>query len=58
MMNKIKDVYSWAWTVDWGRGPELCFWSEPTKKDLLKNGKPSPEAKAVRVRMSVSRNKS
>lgn len=35
----------WAWLCDFG----LCQWAAPTKKMLLKEKKPSPEAKPVKV---------
>ena len=38
---------SWAWLCDFG----LCLWSLPTKRQLMADGKPSPNAKAVRVRL-------
>jgi len=45
---KIKSEPAYAWECDFG----LCRWAEPTPKQLMKNsGKPSNEAKAVRVRI-------
>ena len=44
---KIKSEPAYAWECNFG----LCKWTEPTK-DILEGGpKPSPEAKAVRVRI-------
>ena len=36
---------AWAWIADFG----LCLWAMPTKQKLVADGKPSREAKAVRV---------
>ncbi len=38
-------VYGWAWLCDFG----LCEWAEPTKEQLMRQSKPSPEAKPVYV---------
>ena len=40
-------VTAWAWKCDFG----LCRWAEPDRERLRRNGKPSPEAKSVAVRM-------
>ena len=42
-----KEVTAWAWLMEGG----LCYWAEPTREQLMAPGKPSPEAKAVRVRL-------
>lgn len=47
----IKQVYVWTWLCDFGKGPELCRFAMADKKVLLMDGKPTPGAKAVRVRM-------
>ncbi len=44
-----KPVKAWAWAIDMGRGYELCFWSMPSRKQLDDEGKPSPEARMIRV---------
>lgn len=44
---KIKSERAYAWECDFG----LCQWAEPTKEVLEMSIKPSPEAKAVRVRI-------
>ena len=53
MKKKIKSVYVWTWLLDFGKGPELCRFAEAKKKTLIEQGKPSPEAKPVRVRMAL-----
>lgn len=53
----MKKLILWSWKVNFGKGWELCHWAEPTKQQLLSGGKPSPEAKAVRVKVSVYKNK-
>jgi hypothetical protein len=49
MSTKPKRDYGigWAWKCSFG----ICNWAEPSKADLLRYDKPSPEAKAVRVRI-------
>ena len=37
----------WAWEFE----GQLCNWVEPTKKQLLKRSKPTPEAKPAYVRI-------
>ena len=37
----------WAWQCDFG----LCHWAAPTREKLLRDGKPTPEAKAISVRI-------
>lgn len=47
---KVKTEPAYAWMCDFG----LCRWAEPTKEALTPrrhHDKPSPEAKAVRVRI-------
>ena len=41
-------AFAYAWMLE---GDELCFWAEPSKAQLIKAGKPSPEAKIVRVEL-------
>lgn len=48
-MKKMKPVPAWAWAIDDGGKPELCHWAEPSKELLLRQSKPSPEAKPVKV---------
>ena len=47
----MKPVKAWAWKVqDWPSEEwELCRWAEPDLRNLRVSGKPSPEARAVRV---------
>ena len=40
-------VTAWAWQCDFG----LCRWAEPDEKRLRSGNRPSPEAKAVAVRL-------
>lgn len=46
---KLPGVPAWAWECDFG----LCQWAWPTIEQLWDHGggRPSPEAKAVRVRI-------
>lgn len=53
MKRKSKATYGWAWKIAEG----LCHWSMPYRRDLIRDGKPSPEAKAVRVRITEVRPK-
>lgn len=55
---KAKPVIAWAWLLPAVEGKErfryrdvLCMWAEPTRAKLVESGKPSPEARAVRVEM-------
>ena len=53
--SKTQPVIAWAWMLENG---ELCFWSAPSRKQLLDDarrngGKPSTNARAVRVRMTL-----
>lgn len=49
---KAEEAEAWAWKVKVGKGWWLCLYAEPTKEMLLKRGgKPSPEARAVKVVM-------
>ena len=52
---KIQPVLMWAWAIkDFrGTGWVLCNWAEPGRDVLLFKGRPSPEAKAVKVICSV-----
>lgn len=40
--------FAWAWMLEDGG---LCYWAEPDKARLQSQGKPSPNAKAVCVRL-------
>ena len=42
-----KRAYGWVWLCDFG----LCYWAESSREKLLQEGKPSPEAKPVRVEL-------
>ena len=45
----------WAWKIRDKRGNwALCNWAEPTKDALLKQGKPSPEAKPVWIKLTAN----
>lgn len=44
---KTRHGHGWAWECDFG----LCNWVESSREILLFNGKPSPEAKPVYVRI-------
>ena len=46
-MTKIKSESAWAWECDFG----LCRWTAPSRERLLRGHVPSPEAKAVPVRI-------
>jgi hypothetical protein len=46
-LKKNTDGIAWAWRCDFG----ICHWAEPGKADLIRGGKPSPEAKAIKVRI-------
>lgn len=48
----MKSVYVWTWKVNLtGKKWELCRFAMASKQFLLDEGKPSPEAKPIRVRM-------
>jgi|GEM_PF-2891604 len=59
---KLKPVISWAWAIrgwdsrrNYVAGQyELCYWLG-SREELLAEGKPSPEAKLVRVRLATYR---
>lgn len=46
---KAPVAYAWAIKDDRSGKWALCYWAAPTKAALEKGGKPSPEARAVRV---------
>lgn len=46
-----KDGIGWAWMCSFG----ICHWAEPSKADLMRGGKPSPEAIVIKVRISPIR---
>lgn len=41
----------YAWIMRVGKEWGICHWAEATRDQLLRGGKPSPEAKAIRVRL-------
>ena len=50
------DGYAWAIWVEYPRKPDewqLCSWVEPTLAALVARGKPSPEARVVRVQIAA-----
>jgi hypothetical protein len=49
----MKPVKAWAWAIDWHGDNRwtLCQWAEFSKEQLRRKGKPSPEAKYVRVEL-------
>lgn len=47
-----RSVTAWAWEIRMGSEWLLCKWSEPNIEALLMSRKPSPEARAVPVRMT------
>jgi len=58
-VKKIKPVKLWTWAIQNEKGDyELCYFTFHTKKMLKQETKPSPEAKPVRVLLSVLNKKS
>jgi len=47
MAKKEPRAFSYAWKLAEG----LCYWAHPDKQYMLVRGKPSPEAKLVRVEL-------
>lgn len=47
----MKGPRAWAWEINFGKGWVLCHWAEPSKEKLLNGQKPSPDARAVCVRL-------
>ena len=45
----VKPVVAYAWLCDFG----LCKWAEPDGRRLTEKGKPSSEARVVRVYLSI-----
>jgi hypothetical protein len=44
---------AWTWAIQGCNGKwMLCLWSVPSRSELLKEGKPSPEAKPIHVIIS------
>lgn len=44
--------YAYAWEIQNRNGSwALCWWAEPTRKQLVARSKPSPEARPVRVKL-------
>lgn len=51
-MNKEQSIKGWAWEIQADTGSwVLCWWLYGTRKELMADKKPSPEARAVRVEM-------
>jgi hypothetical protein len=49
---------AWAWVIQSETGRWLvCKWAEPTRDLLLSMPRPSPEARAIRVRLDASNRK-
>jgi hypothetical protein len=46
----VKPVYVWTWIMN----GELCHFAEGKRYLLVKGGKPSPEAKPVKVKMQIA----
>lgn len=51
LKSKVAGAYAFAWALKSGKAWTLCYWSAPSRKQLISEGKPSPEAVVVRVRM-------
>jgi len=51
----IKPTTAWAWAIMENGEYVLCHYCFATKALLLYDGKPSPEAKAVKVQMKVAK---
>ena len=50
----LKAVKAWCWAIQNDKGDyEFCFWAEPDKARLLKRSKPSAEAVALPVWISL-----
>ena len=48
------DGRGWAWAIKDHHGEFILYnWAEPSRHDLLVSGKPSPEAKAVQVKITL-----
>jgi len=46
----------WTWKIETKPGKwELCHWARPSKEALLRDHRPSPEAKPVYVRFEEGR---
>ena len=43
--HKLHIGYGWAWSFEGG----TCHWAAPNKEELLRERKPSPEAKPIKV---------
>ena len=48
-----KRVEGWAWEIydEHTKRWELCYWALPSRSDLLADGKPSSDARPVRIYM-------
>jgi len=53
MRGRAPRVYAWSVPTPDGRKWQLCHWTEPTRRELLDRGRPCPDAKVVRVWLSV-----
>lgn len=54
--NEIRSGYGWAWKIKTGSGNwALCYWCYVTKRELLKEAKPTGDALPVYVKMIPSR---
>jgi len=47
---KMRTAEAWSWVFG-DKGEYLCCWAEPSKMTTGRGRKPSPEAKAIRVRI-------
>lgn len=45
---KPSEGRGWAWMLEDG---SICHWADPERKQLVSNGRPSPSAKPVYVRI-------
>lgn len=51
-MNELEPVTAYAWAIINPKGTwDLCYWASPSKKELVKRGRPSSEARAIKVRL-------
>ena len=57
----MSKTYAWAWAIETKPGKwELCYWAMATRRLLMQEPRPSPEARAMRVELvpTSKRNKS
>lgn len=58
MEKSEREIYAWTWKIQTNKGWEMCRFVKDNKRELLKDGKPSPEAKVIRVKITeVGENK-